>query len=75
MLALKSYEQSTGFSALSADELYFINGGSGLSEVIQKVLPPGIKVTDSGVSIPFGKGEIVISGSSKGITLGFKMSW
>ena len=28
MLALTSYEQSNGFSALNADELYFINGGS-----------------------------------------------
>ncbi len=31
MLALTSYEQSNGFSALNADELYFINGGSGNS--------------------------------------------
>ena len=30
MLALTSYEQSNGFSALNADELYFINGGSGV---------------------------------------------
>ena len=29
MLALQSYEQANGFSAVSADELYFINGGSG----------------------------------------------
>ncbi len=29
MLALESYEQSNGFSAMSADELFFINGGSG----------------------------------------------
>ena len=28
MLALQSYEQNNGFSAMSADELYFINGGS-----------------------------------------------
>lgn len=31
MLALKSYEQSNGFSAMSTDELYFVNGGSGIS--------------------------------------------
>lgn len=30
MLALTSYEQSNGFSAVTADELYFINGGSGV---------------------------------------------
>ena len=29
MLALKSYEQTTGFSVLNTDELFFINGGSG----------------------------------------------
>ena len=28
MLALTSYEQSNGFSAVTADELFFINGGS-----------------------------------------------
>jgi len=28
MLALKSYEQTTGFSVLNTDELFFINGGS-----------------------------------------------
>lgn len=28
MLALTSYEQSNGFSVVTADELYFINGGS-----------------------------------------------
>lgn len=32
MLALQSYEQNNGFSVMSADELYFINGGrEGLS--------------------------------------------
>ena len=29
MLALKSYEQNEGFSTINADELFFINGGSG----------------------------------------------
>ena len=28
MLALQSYEQASGFSVLTADELYYINGGS-----------------------------------------------
>ena len=28
MLALRSYEQSNGFSVMDADELFFINGGS-----------------------------------------------
>ena len=27
MLALQSYEQASGFSVLTADELFFINGG------------------------------------------------
>jgi len=29
MLALKGYEQTTGFSVLNTDELFYINGGSG----------------------------------------------
>lgn len=32
MLALQSYEQASGFSVLTADELCFINGGSGEGE-------------------------------------------
>lgn len=28
MIALKGYEQNKGFSVMSTDELYFINGGS-----------------------------------------------
>ena len=32
MLALQSYEQASGFSVLTADELNFINGGSGEGE-------------------------------------------
>lgn len=28
MLALQSYEQASGFSVLTADELYYVNGGS-----------------------------------------------
>lgn len=29
MLALKSYEKTSGFSVLNTDELYYVNGGSG----------------------------------------------
>lgn len=29
MFAVKVYEQAEGFTAMSADELFFINGGSG----------------------------------------------
>ena len=32
MLTLQSYEQASWFSVLTADELYFINGGSGEGE-------------------------------------------
>jgi len=28
MLALQSYEQSNGFAVMTADELYYVNGGS-----------------------------------------------
>jgi hypothetical protein len=28
MLAMKSYEQNEGFSVMTADEMYFVNGGS-----------------------------------------------
>lgn len=30
MLALQSYEQASGFSVLTEDELYYVNGGSGV---------------------------------------------
>lgn len=29
MLTLQSYEQASGFSVITADELYYVNGGSG----------------------------------------------
>ena len=35
MLTLESYEQSNGFSVITADELYFINGGSGPHPVLE----------------------------------------
>ena len=28
MLTMKSYEQNEGFSVMTADELYYVNGGS-----------------------------------------------
>ena len=34
MLAMKSYEQNEGFSVMTADEMYFVNGGSGNSSGI-----------------------------------------
>ena len=34
MLAMKSYEQNEGFSVMTADEMYFVNGGSGFSSNI-----------------------------------------
>lgn len=75
MLALKSYEQSNEFSVLSADELYFINGGSGLTECIQEILPPAITISDHGITAPFGNGEIFISGAPGGVSVGFQFSW
>jgi hypothetical protein len=29
-MAMEAFEQSNGFSALTADELFFVNGGSGI---------------------------------------------
>ena len=37
MLALRSYGQSNGFSVMDADELFFINGGSGNTEKETKI--------------------------------------
>jgi len=31
MLAMQSYEQANGFAVMDADELYYINAGSGVS--------------------------------------------
>jgi hypothetical protein len=44
MLALTSYEQSNGFSALNADELYFINGGSVTATTVIGVITAGAAV-------------------------------
>ena len=32
MLALKGYEETSGFSVMNTDELFFISGGSGTYE-------------------------------------------
>lgn len=37
MLALQSYEQASGFSVLTADELYYIKGEVFLSQELVKV--------------------------------------
>jgi hypothetical protein len=47
MLAMKSYEQNEGFSVMTADEMYFVNGGSGNSSGIGG----GIAETAIGVGI------------------------
>ena len=86
MLAMKSYEMNEGFSVMTADELYFVNGGSACDinitmpsqsdiamKVINDMLPSGVKVTDAGLSVPFGqKGSIVVSGGKNGISVGYR---
>lgn len=56
MLALKSYEQTTGFSVLNTDELFFINGGSAIggnpTPTPPTPTPPTTpKITISGISV------------------------
>ena len=45
MLALQSYEQASGFSVLTADELYYVNGGrfswSGLGSAVAVAVGAG----------------------------------
>lgn len=83
MLALQSFEQASGFSVLTADELYYVNGGSisipspieMAKQNIQNILPSGIKVTDSGLSAPFGNGDVSISFGGDGVTLSFEIKF
>lgn len=44
MLALQSYEQSNGFSVLTADELYYVNGGSVSATTVLGVITAGATV-------------------------------
>jgi len=60
MLALKSYEQNNGFSAMSTDELYFINGGS-----------EGISFEDSSIKYSHNINENVSLNVSVGYSTSF----
>ena len=82
MLALQSYEQNNGFSAMSADELYFINGGSLSTGTVYAIcitagvvggalmatgnLPAGIAVWKAACSVAGG----AITGGMTGAGLG-----
>ncbi len=54
MVALQSYEQANGFSAVSADELYFINGGSG-----------SWSFSNGGLTYTSGNTSVTLSGTLK----------
>lgn len=60
MLALKSYEQNNGFSGISTDELYFINGGS-----------EGISFEDSSIKYSHNINENVSLNVSVGYSTSF----
>lgn len=47
MLAVECCIKSNGFASLDADELFFINGGSGASEGISHTTVGGIPITIS----------------------------
>jgi hypothetical protein len=55
MLAMQSYEQANGFAVMDADELYYINAGSGATVTIS-----GTVTTDS-TGKTTGSGAIVVS--------------
>ena len=57
MLAVNSYEQNEGFSVIGADELFFINGGSGA--------PSGGSTTSNGSSmaVTIGNGMATVGQS------------
>lgn len=42
---------------------------------IQNILPSGIKITDSGLSAPFGNGDVSISFGGDGVTLSFEIKF
>lgn len=54
MLALQSNEQANGFAAVSADELYLINGGSG-----------NWGFSNGGLTYTSGNTSVTLSGSLK----------
>jgi hypothetical protein len=66
-LATKSYELANGFAVMSADELYFINAGSGdnygLTPITSPSKPNGVSVSTSGVTIKDGNNTINITGN------------
>ena len=51
MLAMRSYEQNEGFSVMTADELYYVNGGSGSS----------VSIGNAGKGTPTNTGRYIAS--------------
>jgi len=59
-LTTKSYEMTSGFTAMTADELFFINGGSGSKS-------SGITKQDVGYIVSRVIAEIVFIGSDDAV--------
>jgi len=61
MLAMKSYEQNEGFSVMTADEMYYVNGGSWSASTVMSAISAGAGV------VAFGAATIA-SGASTPVT-------
>lgn len=51
MLALQSYEQASGFSVLTADELYYVNGGSVTFSTVMGVISASLGIVTLGAGM------------------------
>ena len=72
MLALKSCEYVSGLSVMTADELYYVNGGSGGGNSYNVNLPSysstnknGWSLSNGGVTYTSGNKSVTISGNLK----------
>jgi len=69
MLALRSYEQANGFSTITADELFYVNGGSGeriTMPSIPAITTPskdGWSLSNGGLTYTTGNVDVTISGT------------
>lgn len=62
MLALKSYEDSNFFTVLSSDELYFVNGGSGISSSLISGGQFYMKLGGACIQLGAQQGNVYIAG-------------
>ncbi|MDR1074337.1 MAG: hypothetical protein LBL45_11835 [Treponema sp.] len=70
-MVMDSFERANGFSVLTADELFFVNGGSGTSglEAFASAEMAGLGVMLIGGAIAAGPGGIIMGLVGAGVVL------